>query len=194
MAKDDFETLLARMPDIASAVNAFQSEALQREAFQSLVATFGGASGEPSGKTADPPTAPKAQSEKAGADTSTNKPARRKAPYSPKLVKDLDLAPVGKKSFKAFIDEKQPKSNEDKYAVSVYWLEQELALTPVTIDHVASIFRLTQGWKEPTNIRSGITMAASRKGTIDTKDFFDLKTTPQGRNFVEHELPPKKGK
>jgi hypothetical protein len=56
---------------------------------------------------------------------------------------------------------------------------------------VFSVFRLASGWKEPANILSGITTAASREGTIDTRDFDDLKTTPQGRNFVEHELPPK---
>jgi hypothetical protein len=116
---------------------------------------------------------------------------RKKERYEPKFIRDLDLTPPDKKSFRDFIDEKRPKTNEEKYVVTVYYLQYELGLNAVTLEHVASVFRLTPGWKEPANIRSGITTTSSRKGTIDTASFSDLKTTPHGRNFVEFQLPHK---
>lgn len=193
MADEDFETLLKRMPEIAEAINSFQSEAIQREAFQALVANFGN----PTAADSPSATAPAIDREAAPGNTaveekkSPRKPRTRNGPYVPKLIKNLDLAPTGKKPFPDFIKEKQPKSNEDKYAVVVYYLQHELEVDPVTLDHIATVFRLAPGWKEPKNVQSGVTTAASRKGTIDSKDFDDIKTTPHGRNFVEHELPPK---
>jgi hypothetical protein len=201
MADADFDGLLKRMPDIAQVVNAFQSEAVQREAFLSLVDAL---SGHPYITHRHPPEpehreeAPVEQQVRTrntgaqGSEAKRNGRRKRESNRSlPKFIRDLDLSPSGKKSFQHFIEEKRPKSNEDKYAVVIYYLQHELELNPVKLDHVFSVFRLTSGWKEPANILSGITTAASRKGTIDTRDLDDLKTTPKGRNFVEHELPPK---
>jgi hypothetical protein len=176
------------MPEIAQAVNVFQSESVQREAFLSLVEAL-------SGRPYATQSRHKVRTSNTGAQGSEAKRNGRRKRESnrsaPKFIRDLDLSPSGKKSFQHFIEEKRPKSNEDKYAVVVYYLQHELGLDPVKLDHVFSIFRLTSGWKEPANIFSGITTAAFRKGTIDTSNLDDLKTTPQGRNFVEHELPPK---
>ena len=196
MSETELDGLLKRMPEIAAAVNAFQSEAVQHEAFQALVASYSGRSHAPHKHGAPtPPAAPaNGDTPDAARPASNGKKPRRKGEggrRTPKLIRDLDLNPAGKKSFTEFIEEKQPKSNEDKYAVAVYYLEQIAALDAVSFDHVASVFRMTSGWKEPSNFISGITNAASRKGTIDTKDYNNVKTTPRGRNFVEHELPPK---
>lgn len=200
MADSEFDDLMRRMPEIANAVNTFKSEAVQREAFLALVASFSGGQAREKtpgtlGTSVGAPSDGGAGSAGAGdVNGERRQTVRRKGDrtrYAPRLLKDLDLAPAGKKSFQQFIDEKQPKSNEDKYAVAVYYLQHELGISPITLDHVASVFRMTSGWKEPANLLSGITTAASRKGTIDTKNFNDLTTTPRGRNFVEHELPPK---
>jgi hypothetical protein len=189
MGEEDFTFLLSRMPEIADAVNAFESEELQREAFHALVGAF---RGQPSNHVQN-----ETRGEEAPSAEHKDRPRRKRSKgggYSPKLVRDLNLSPNGKKPFAEFVTEKQPQSNEDKYAVVVYYLEQVLGLKEITLDHVSSVFRLTNGWKEPGNIRSGITTAASRKGTIDTTDFDDLKTTPHGRNFVDHDLPKKVAK
>lgn len=190
MSIEDFDTLLGRMEKIASAVNAFKSEAIQREAFQALVSSLeskkAAIQGEPKSRASAPKSEGKGQKKQ-----EKPKASRRKASYTTKLLKDLDLAPAGKTSLQDFVKAKQPGSNEDRYAVVVYYLQHELNLTGITLNHIASVFRMTPGWKEPTNVRSGITTAASRKATIDTSNFDDLKTTPQGRNFVEHELPRK---
>jgi hypothetical protein len=42
MAENDLELLLAKMSDIAKAVNSFNSESVQRAAFDSLISAFGG--------------------------------------------------------------------------------------------------------------------------------------------------------
>jgi hypothetical protein len=201
MADADFDGLLKRMPEIAQVVNAFQSEAVQREAFLSLVEALSGRPHithrhppEPEHRKEAPVEEPvrTRNTDAQGSEAKRNGRRRRESIRpAPKLIRDLDLSPSGKKSFQHFIEEKRPKSNEDKYAVIVYYLQHELELNPVKLDHIFSVFRLTPGWKEPANILSGITTAASRKSTIDTGDLDDLKTTPQGRNFVEHELPPK---
>lgn len=194
MAQDDFETLLKRMPEIAEAVNAFESESLQREALQALVASFRGAGG-----SGPPEQAMTGQSaSKAGATEATNgKPSGRKksssgkSSYTPSIIRNLDLNPKDKQSFREFIVEKMPGSNQDKYAVIVYYLQHVLGITNITLDHIATVFRVTPDWKEPTNVPSGLATTASRKGTIDTRKYDDLKTTAHGRNFVEHELPPR---
>lgn len=193
MAKDDFEALLGRMPEIAEAVNAFESESIQREALRTLVESF---MGSPAAAPAAPGQPQGGNPEAIAKEKSTRKKksSGRSSAYAPKLIKTLDLNPKGRMSFREFVDEKQPKSNEDKYAVIVYYLQHELEISGITLDHIATTFRLTPEWKEPRNVQSGITTAASRKGTIDTRDYDDLRTTPHGRNFVEHELPPKKAK
>lgn len=192
MAKDEFDALLARMPEIAEAVNAFTSESIQQEALQALVASFGGPATSRRGPKGAPGNRPP---EKPGTGKKTKrKPSSGKGGYRPKFISDLDLAPKGKKPFREFIDEKQPKDNQERYAVIVYYLQHELSVAPITLDHVATVFRLAPGLKEPKNVRSGVTTAASRRGMIDTKDIKDIKTTPHGRNFVQHDLPPKKAK
>jgi len=199
MAHEEFSSLLERMPEIAAAVNSFQSEEIQREAFQALVATFNATAGVggqrplPPSETTGQTPAPDPGGPTKPSDAPKKKSRSRRGPYTPKLVKDLDLAPAGKRSFSEFIAEKQPRSNEDKYAVIVYYLQHEAEVSAISFDHVATVFRLTPDWKEPKNVRSGVTTAASRKGTIDTADYNDLRTTPHGRNFVEHELPQTKG-
>ncbi|HJQ52712.1 MAG TPA: hypothetical protein VJ825_02605 [Gemmatimonadaceae bacterium] len=186
-----FDKLLELMPRIAEAVNHFQSADLQRQAFQALVDTFADKRPKPAPAHTEAQPAPLADVSSGGGARGN----RRRDPvrYAPKIVRDLDLTPAGKKSFADFIAEKQPQSNQDRYAAVVYYLEHELGLPAVTLDHVATVFRVTPNWKEPTNILSGITAAASRKGTIDTSSLNSLKTTPVGRNFVEHELPAKSG-
>lgn len=196
MARQEFDKLLESMPEIADVVNSFHSETVQKEAFTSLLSAFWGNSTMSTGpgdtSTHDEERATVEAGGETDASPSKRSAGRRKKErYEPKFIRDLDLTPPDKKSFRDFIDEKRPKTNEEKYVVTVYYLQYELGLNAVTLDHVASVFRLTPGWKEPANIRSGITTTSSRKGTIDTASFSDLKTTPHGRNFVEFQLPHK---
>jgi len=189
------------MDAIAKAVNAFTSEAVQHEAFSALIAAFEGKRHEGRRQIgALPPSEPPQLNETAeetvrrGRDVA--KPARTKRSSSGsrsgwQMVKDLDLNPQNKQSFADFVHEKNPRSNEDRYSVIVYYLSEILGIAEVSIAHIGTVFRLMKEWKEPTNLSGGLSMASSRKGTLDTGDFEDIKLTPTGRNLVEHDLPPK---
>lgn len=198
MPQEELEALLGRMGAIADAVNAFKSETVQHEAFTALIAAF---HGKHQGPTQRVPAAEAAlEMDKTEQAASTKRrpaigPAKtREARSDWKMLKDLDLNPAGKLSFDEFIKEKQPRSNEDKYSVAVYYLSNVLEIENITMDHVGTTFRLTKIWKEPTNLRAGLSVTSSRKGTIDTTNCYDIKITPTGRNFVEHDLPPKQEK
>ncbi|MBS0535429.1 MAG: hypothetical protein JSR72_15330 [Proteobacteria bacterium] len=199
MGQTSFDLLLKRMSEIAGAVNAFSSEAVQEQAFAALVQAFNSELGSVDAsltrkrESQTPPTVQHGGSagQEDTPEARTKRGKRREGNPAAKIeiIKDLDLRPKGKISFVEFIGQKRPKTNEDKYVVAVYYLEQILGVTAVTESHVATVFRLTQDWREPENLPAGLRMAASRKATIDTSDRNAIKTTPHGRNFVEHDLP-----
>lgn len=206
MGKAELDVLLDSMPDIAKAVNAFRSEAIQREVFNALITAYSGASPSPKSPSSTPENGPtksraipesvaKTESQSESGSPQTTKQPKPKKPNSGggqtgfKFIRDLDLRPEGKQSMADFVAEKKPSSNEDKYAVAVYYLEHILEVPAVTPDLVGSVFRLVQGWREPTDVRAGLRVTSNRKGTIVTADMDNIRTTPQGRNFVEHDLP-----
>jgi len=204
MAEQEVDALLARMPQIAEAVNAFKSESVQQAALTALVAAFeaGSAIRKPSASPRGDSEAPVDSADEAGGEeaaaTGKSGKVRRRAKASNSAsssvvvpVRDLDLRPKGVESFDEFIAKKQPRDNQEKYAVTVYYLEQIAAINPITLGHLAAVFKQTAGWRESGNIASGVRVTAKRKNTINPADFNDLKTTPHGRNFVEHDLPHK---
>ncbi|MDP1598690.1 hypothetical protein [Phenylobacterium sp.] len=206
MAQEDLDALLQRMESIATAVNSFTSEAVQQEAFAALVAAFEGRRHAPRNAAAAAPVeAPEHELDVAKADAAPDKAAGSKASNGTakhkrsakdtrgewKLVKDLDLRPAGKQSFEDFIEEKRPASNEDKYVAVIYYLSEVLEVQNVSIHHVGTVFRLTKTWKEPTDVASGLRTASARKATLDAKILDSIKLTATGRNFIDHDLPPK---
>ncbi|RWA71907.1 hypothetical protein [Mesorhizobium sp.] len=203
MGEAELDSLLARMPKIAAAVNEFKSEAIQQSVFNALLAAYGfkvaqatlaSAAQEPDplqGREAEPAT--KVADE--GAKQKVSAPAKQKRSNGGgtttgfKFDRDLNLRPEGKQSFAEFAAQKSPASNEDKVAVAVYYLEHVLEVPTVTSDLVATVFRIAEGWRESKNIRSLLRNTSGRKGTITTTDLDDIHTTAHGRNFVEHDLP-----
>lgn len=198
MAVEELTALLAHMDEIANAVNAFKSEDVQKDAFAALVAAFVGSDTRSSrfvtaAENQDDQTA---EEDAVDQDQNTAQPPkkRRKSNGTPSKagvapVRDLDLRPTGKQSFIDFVTEKSPTSNQEKYAVAVYYLEHILELSPVTAGHVAAVFKQTSHWRESGNIAAGLRVTAARKNTINVSDLNDIKTTAHGRNFVEHDLP-----
>jgi hypothetical protein len=67
------------------------------------------------------PRKPRARKREASKDGGAVKAKRGS---SPTQIRDFDLAPGGKESFADFIAEKQPRSQNDKNVVSVYYLSQ----------------------------------------------------------------------
>lgn len=102
------------------------------------------------------------------------------------LVADLDLMPNGKQSLKDFVAEKKPGTAEEQVLVFVYYMSQNLGLTPITANHVLSCFK-PLGKKIPVDLRATIRNVAKNKAWLNA-DFDNLRITTQGTNHVEHEL------
>jgi hypothetical protein len=189
---DELGGLLARMPEIAKAVSAFP-EGVQQSAFDALIAAATGAA-------APTPTSPTADQEKRKKPTTRKrqatgddmyKPRRaRRTAGAPTQLRDLDLAPNGKKSLREFAEEKKPATNHDYNVVSVYYLTEELGISEVTLNHVFTCYR-DRRWKEPANLPNSLALTSSRKRYLDTSNLDDIKLTPAGRTRVEHGLPTK---
>lgn len=107
------------------------------------------------------------------------------------IVKDLDLRPEGKVSFRDFADEKAPASDAQMNLVAVYYLGNVLQLKGITPDHVHTCYKAIQR-RVPTALTQGLRNTASRYGWLDTSDTTDVKITTAGENFVEHDMPTKK--
>ncbi|TPI44959.1 MULTISPECIES: hypothetical protein [unclassified Mesorhizobium] len=206
MGEAELDSLLERMPKIAAAVNEFKSEAIQQAVFNALLGAYGFKVAQATlANSAQAPDASHGQEDEAAA-TTTDEDAKSKTQASPKqprqkksssggngqnykFLRELDLRPEGKKSFFDFVSEKAPQTNEDKFAVAVYYLEQTLELPAVTADHVGTAFRMVPEWREPSDVKASLRVASSRKGTIVTTDMDNIRITPHGRNFVDHDLP-----
>ncbi|RUU52517.1 hypothetical protein [Mesorhizobium sp. M2C.T.Ca.TU.002.02.1.1] len=205
MGEAELDSLLARMPKIAAAVNEFKSEAIQQSAFNALLAAYGFKVAQTTlANAAQAPEITEGQEAEPAART-TIEGVKSKNPASPKprqkksssasgqsfrFLRELDLRPEGKKSIFEFVADKAPQSNEDRFAVAVYYLEQILELSGVTADHVGTAFRMIPEWREPSDVKASLRVTSSRKGTIITTDMDNIRMTPHGRNFVEHDLPP----
>lgn len=187
------DDLLKKMPAIAEAVNAFKSDSVQLQAFQVLIAAFRANSkgdGEIGQLETRTSASPAKENSAKKSDEASGKPRKRAAVGSPRVLGDLDLKPDGKKSLKDFCGEKRPTTNEERFAVIIYYLQNTLGLSSITRDHIHTGFK-DIGVKSPLDIDAALRMAASRKGWVDTSNSGDIRVTVAGENFVEHDLPAK---
>jgi len=180
---DKFDELLKRLPEMAEAVNAFNSTEAQQKALELLAASLG-----VSGTTNEPVVekAPRKNNQGKGKSSKASR-----TPSTPKMLGDLVLNPPGKKSFKDFIAEKAPSSNDEKTLVAVYYMEQELGIKDLTPDHVFTAYK-TANWRPPAYPRNQVQVVKSKYAWIDYgNDMKDIKTTYAGQTYVEYDLPKK---
>lgn len=110
------------------------------------------------------------------------------------IVKDLNLKPKGKKSFREFADQKKPKSLQEKCTVAVYYLQhQHGGVQAITAAHVFTCFK-HMPWRVPSDLPNTLAYIASQKGWLDTADMQNIRTTTHGENRVEHDLPKKEAR
>lgn len=146
-------------------------------------------SAEPLFETGKPIRAKTAKAKKAKAKTK----GTSKSKLSLSIVKDLKLNPDGKKSFREFVNEKQPSTNQEKCTVALYYLQHELGMEDITVNHIYTCYKEVN-WRI-TDLYNILVLTASRKGWVDTSNTENIKITPRGENLVEHDLPRKtKGK
>lgn len=193
MSDTTLRDLLEAMPSIAKVVNTFTSDAVQQKAFAVLMHALGVESEiEKSEKPPGQKTKTK-RATKRPALTEKGRKSRKAQAGPPKFKSDLNLRPKGKKSLKDFAAEKKPKSNEERFAVMVYYLEKTLQEKAIDRDHIYTCFKELGGVKFPLQIDAVLRNSARRKGWIDTSNSSDLKITTRGENFVEHDLPAADG-
>lgn len=180
-SKNRFDLLMDALPRIAETVKQIP-EALQPQAFQALLEEFRDSQpGRQHTKRSNGPAEPSKGTRK----------LKRKRTRGPTVQKDLDLRPKDRTSLRDFARSKEPKNNDDKNVVSVYYLRLIADIEVVSIDHVFTCYR-AMGWREPKDLANSLALTASKKGFLDTSTREDIKLTPTGRNHVEHDLPPKK--
>lgn len=121
--------------------------------------------------------------------TRKNAKGSAKTKSSPSIVKDLNLNPEGKKSFKDFIQDKLPSTNQEKCTVAIYYLRSELGIDGITINHVFTCYKIAN-WRV-ADLYNVLTLTASRKGWVDTSNMDNIGITTHGENHVEYDLPHK---
>jgi hypothetical protein len=114
---------------------------------------------------------------------------RAKKPSTYSLVKDLNFRPKEKQALREFFDEKKPSDQQHQLTVIMYYLYRILEIEGITPNHVFTALKHLGGIRVPNDIAGTLRAIASRKGYLDTSNTEDLKTTTEGDNLVEHDLP-----
>jgi hypothetical protein len=205
---DHFDRLLSEMPRISEAVNTFTDVKCQRAALDALVRAFG-ALDAPAATSA--PAQPAlsvvpavvveqvpdvAEDEAVEAEAPTTKtPGRRKrnGKRSWEPDRNIEFWPKGVESFTDFVADKDPKSNDQKNVVAVYWLEQVAGIKEIGLPQLDAAYKVCD-WRESADLNASLRGTAYRTHWLETSNMKAIATTPTGRNAVKHEMPINKDK
>jgi hypothetical protein len=106
------------------------------------------------------------------------------------MVKDLVLAAEGDKpSLKEFYSEKKPSSNYEHNVLFSYYLLKIREIKQIGINHIYTCYKEVSKRVPKLSVSLSET---SRKGWLDTSNMNDIKITPRGENYIEHDLPKAK--
>jgi hypothetical protein len=205
-----FDRLLEAMPSIATAVNSFTSEDVQRSALEALLRAAG-LSGEPHAATANgvvsqaltivPPLTEDEVDDSANGDASEGarakqtgtrqRRARKSTVKKSWRPKDVDFRSPSGLTLRQFAEKKTPGSYYEKNAVIVYFLAESLEASPIDPGHLLAGYQHCS-WKAPRDPENSLSQTKFKKGWLDTSDMNDIRITHAGRQFVEFDLPAKK--
>jgi hypothetical protein len=196
-----FAELLKSAPEIAQAVNEFRSETAQLQMLAALLRAFDEGLGAPLGRDEDLQVGDGSLDERAAADEvprgedRSEKGTRRRDSRSTnrdaaalRVIPDLNLRPKDKASLRDFVAQKAPASNEQLYAVVIYYLTKVLEVEQVGLNHLYSALKDLEQRVSP-RLSTVLSNAASRHGWFDTRDRSNITMKVHGENFVEHDLP-----
>ncbi len=104
------------------------------------------------------------------------------------IVKELDLSGAnGKLSLRDFYDQYLPINFMEKNLIFCYYLEHEINIAPITVNHVFTCYRKLE-IKAPTALYQSLKDTASRKGWLDTSSLENIKVPTAGTNYIEHDM------
>ncbi len=111
------------------------------------------------------------------------------------IVRDLNLRPKGKESFRDFVTKKLPNKSTavEICLMAVYYLKKVLNIPNVSSNHVYTCFKDLNA-RVPANLENKLSVVKSTTSWIETSNKNDLGITTIGENYVEFDLPLKKGK
>jgi len=89
-----------------------------------------------------------------------------------------------------FMDAKLPITNEERNLVFLYYLQHILKVKPITLDHVYTCYRAAK-IRAPLNIENSLHMTAEHRGWIKANQNGAMTVTPDGKLYVEKQLPKK---
>lgn len=189
---EDFDERLSEVERALKVINTIENNPdLQAAAFSHLFGTapvLRGDSQEDAPLNQEAPAVDDA-AEATKRSNGSSGPKRNRKAAAVSQDKTLNIAPPGKLSWAEVVAEKKPATNNDKYAVCVYWLLDIAELPKATIHQIVSLF-IAAKWPLPTNPRNQ-TSQASRVGYLDSSDQQDIKLTSMGSAHVLNDLPTK---
>jgi hypothetical protein len=126
-----------------------------------------------------------------GGNGSEEKPKASRQPGKKPIyrtVPDLNLQPEGSEPLRDFFKGKKPESQQEQFAVILFYLTHKLKIAGVGVNHIYTAF---SNVNEPVpNIRSSAGNIARRRDWINSPpDMNNLTLTMNGENFVTHDLP-----
>jgi hypothetical protein len=108
-------------------------------------------------------------------------------PYT--RIKDLDLsATTEHPSLGEFMDSKLPITNEERNLVFMYYLQYLLNVETITMDHVYTCYREVR-IRAPLNLEHSLRTTANQKNWITASDADQFAVMPEGKLYVEKQLP-----
>lgn len=214
MPAEELDEMLSVSKRIAEAVEAYPPE-VRQAAYTDLMTAWRGGSvmgaqpAEPSAESRDDRATHVDESPGSNSPRSRAKAARpvkaakatkvagqRRATTKKQFTPDrhIDFWPSGKQSWEELIKAKEPATIDQKNLVAVYWFEQVCGLSEIGTSQVLAAYKAAD-WPEPSQPDNSLQATASREHWLDTKNMAEIRTTPTGRNVVDHRMPlPKKGK
>lgn len=110
------------------------------------------------------------------------------------FIQNLNLtATEGHPSLVEFMDSKLPITNEERNLVFLFYLQHVLKLKPITIDHIFTCYRQAK-IRVPLNLEQSLRHTTEQHGWIKLNQNGNMTLSPEGKLYVEKQLPNKKVK
>jgi len=118
------------------------------------------------------------------------KPKKTASSASGSFLKDLDLSGSGgKTSLREYSSRFAFKSNMERNLIFTYYLQNELELDDIGINHIFSCYRNMPGTKIPGNLKQSLYDTSSKGWIAITSIDSGITVSTAGINYLEHDIP-----
>lgn len=106
------------------------------------------------------------------------------------LIPNLDFMPSGKSPLKQFVVDKKPSNDMETVLVVVYYMQHMMDMPSVSPGHIRTAMKEV-GAAIPPNLKQTIRNVKGKRIWINYTDIEQIRTTTQGDNYVEFQMPSK---